>query len=504
MSFKVIKELRQAGKLEEALLMAEQALEAQPDNIWNKRASAWVYYEFLKKYAKPEFYDGFKENLCKIKDISLNDDEKMVFDNCAWQIIHLVLALHKEPHIDHNKINNLFDIIKEFHFTKPSEVYSRLYKAFHKDYENWSGYLEFADWWNFENFRAEDFLEEEFNGRKIMALAEQAFIAYAKKLLEGQAIDSTGYNRVVDKDKITSFLPKLDKLIDKHPNYQYPPFFKAKLLLATGDNGNVLSAFLPFAKQKRNDFWVWQLMAEIFSQDQDIKFACYCKALSLKAPEDFLIKLHQTFAGLLIEKQMFPEAKLEIQKVVSIRTKHEWKIPNQVILWQGQEWYKNAIATKDNIELYLKHVKIADELLFQDLAEEVIVVEFVNENKNMLNFVKNKDKFGFFNYSDHLENPEVGDKLKVRFNGNGQDGFYKVFTVKKAEPGIRSNATKEFKGQLKILTPHNIGFVEDVFIEPQLIAKGTFSDGQNIFGTAILSFNKKKNQWGWKAIGIQS
>ena len=35
MSFKEIKELRQAGKLDEALQMANQALETEPENIWN-------------------------------------------------------------------------------------------------------------------------------------------------------------------------------------------------------------------------------------------------------------------------------------------------------------------------------------------------------------------------------------------------------------------------------------------------------------------------------------
>ena len=49
MSFKEIKELRQAGKLDEALQMANQALETEPENIWNKRAAAWVYYDFLKQ-----------------------------------------------------------------------------------------------------------------------------------------------------------------------------------------------------------------------------------------------------------------------------------------------------------------------------------------------------------------------------------------------------------------------------------------------------------------------
>src|SRR5690606_3197491 len=103
----------------------------------------------------------------------------------------------------------------------------------------------------------------------------QAYIAYSKKLLEGDAVDPFGQQRAVDKEKIRTFLPQLDKIIDERPEYQYPPYFKAKLLLALGDDENILSSFLPFAKQKRNDFWVWEVMAEIFPDDKEIQFACY-------------------------------------------------------------------------------------------------------------------------------------------------------------------------------------------------------------------------------------
>ena len=78
MSFKEIKELRQAGKLDEALQMANQAMEAGPDNIWNKRAAAWVYYDYIKKYAQPDAFEAFKENLIKIKELQLPEDEKML------------------------------------------------------------------------------------------------------------------------------------------------------------------------------------------------------------------------------------------------------------------------------------------------------------------------------------------------------------------------------------------------------------------------------------------
>lgn len=503
MSIREVIQLCKADRLDEALQIVSANLESDPENIWNKRAAAWVFYYHLKKHAQPASFDSFKENLIKLKDLQLPEDEKMVFDNCAWQMGSLVFGLQKADPIDYGKINELFEIVKDFHFTKPSEAYSFIYKAFHKGYQNWSNYLTFADWWNFENLRSEDYLKEEFKGKKMMSIAEQAYIAYSKKLLEGEPLDPFGQQRAIDKEKIQSFLPKLDALIDKHPDYQYPPYFKAKLLLASGNDENALSAFLPFAKQKRNDFWVWELMAEIFSDDKEVQFACYCKALSLKTPEDFLVKLRQTFSEMLIERKMYNEAKTEIQKVIATREKHEWKLSYQIVQWTEQEWYKSAIAKKDNQDLYSSHIKQAEEILFQDILEEIIAVEFVNENKSMLNFVKDKRKFGFFNYSGNLTKPQIGDLLKVRFNGDGQDGFYKILSAKKADSNATSDAMKGFEGTIKVISPQNFGFIEDIFIEPKIIEDSKLTDGQPVKGRAILSFNKKKNEWGWKAIEIK-
>lgn len=503
MSFKETKELRQAGKLDEALQLANKALEIDSANIWNKRAAAWVFYEFMKQNVLPISYELFKENLIKIKELQLPEDEKMIFDSVAWQVGKLVFELSKITPIDHLKINELFDNIKDFHFTKPSDTYSFIYKAFHKSHQNWTNYLTFADWWSFENFRDEDYANQEINGKKIMSIAEQAYIVYSKKLLEGESSDPFGQQRAIDKEKIQSFLPKLDSLIEKHPDYQYPPYFKAKLLLALGNDENVLSAFLPFAKQKRNDFWVWELMAEIFSENKEVQFSCYCKALSLKTREDFLVKLRLVFAEILIEKNMYNEAKTEIQKIIETREKHEWRLPNQIVQWTEQEWFKSAIANRDNFDLYFNFKKQAEEILFQDKPEELIVVEFVNSNKGMLNFMKDKTKKGFFKYEDFLEKPCVGDILKVRFKDEGTDGYYKILTAKEADENSKSEMLKYFNGTIRIRHPQNIGFIDDVFFDTKTIEMNKLTDKQMLSGKALLSFNKKKNEWSWKAIKIR-
>lgn len=266
MSFKEVKELRTTGKLSEALELAQKALEQDSTNIWNKRSLAWVYYEFIKQNSNIQQFEVFKEYLNKLLELNLPVDEKMIFDYCAYQIGKLIKSFNSSDRTDLGRLNELFVLVQTMNFSKPSEAYTFLYKMFHKFHDVWSGHIKFVDWWGFENFRNEDFLSEEYNGKKIMSLVEQAYIAYSKKLIEGESkiVDGLILPKSIDKVKITEFLTKLDVIVESHPEYQYPPYFKAKLLLALGDNENVLSAFLPFARKKRNDFWVWDLLSEHF------------------------------------------------------------------------------------------------------------------------------------------------------------------------------------------------------------------------------------------------
>ena len=99
-----------------------------------------------------------------------------------------------------------------------------------------------------------------------------------------------------------------------------------------------------------------------------------------------------------------------------------------------------------------------------------------------------------FNYSGKLIKPQIGDLLKVRFSGAGQDGFYKVLSLEKADANYTSDALRNFQGNIKINENGKFGFVEDVFIEPNIISKMNLQNQQKISGIALLSFNKKKER----------
>jgi hypothetical protein len=500
MPAKEIKELRQSGKLAEALAMAKSELEVLPENIWAKRNISWVYYDYMKQNSAPEQVDTFITWLKEIQNLSLPEEEKMLFDNLAWQIGSIVFKLaNSNDNSRFDKLFKLLEISQSFYFTKPSDGYSFLFKSFHKALKETDRYISFADWWDFENFREEDYLKEKMeNGREIMAIVEQAYIAYAKHLLPKQNYEG---EIIFDKDKALEFIPKLVEIEEKHQEYQYPAYFIAKLLLAIGDKENMLVHLLPFAKKKRNDFWVWEVLAEAFSNDPEKVFACYCKGLSCKSPEEMLIGLRQKIAKILIDQNQFNEAKTEIGLLVKVRNEKGYRIPNEIVDWQSKDWYQNANSSKNNIDFYKNYLSEAESILFYDIPEETIIVEFVNTDRKILNFIASETKYGFLKYDRFFREVKIGDVIKVRYQSGSNEGMHQLYTaIKINDENFKKQFFIEVEGQVRIQEGKSFGFLKDIFIHPSLVSKMNLKDGMSFKGNAIKTYNKEKKQWGWKLI----
>lgn len=502
MSFNDVKNLRKEGKIQEALALALQNIEQDANNIWNKRALGWVYYDFSKKYAQENNVDLFLETIQKIKDLQLPKEEKMIFDNLIWSYNTLFRHIYTQKNINYSVAKKMKESLSGLHFSCPSENFSMLINALHKTFKDEDNYASLAENSFFRYLRSEDFLPTEYNGRKIMPLAEQIYTNYCKALVKGEVlylVESSSFlhrEYKPNKEKISAFLSTLDKIIEDYPDYTFLPYFKAKMEIILGGE-KALQTFIPFAKKKRNDYWVWQLMSEIVKNENETEkeFACLCKALTLKTPENFLGKIRILLAEKLIAKQLFNEAKTEIDFVIDEKIKNQQKIPSQIMQWQQQEWYKNAQRLSSNFKIYNQHKNLAESILYEDIEEEVIVVQNMNLDKKMISFIKNKQKYGFFKYEGFLKNPKVGDILKVRLEDK-ENAYFKLISAR-SENNLSSDCVKFFEGVIKI-APQGFGFVEDIFIPTDQIQKNNIQNLQKIDGKAILTFEKKKNKWGWK------
>lgn len=521
MSFKEIMGFRKAGNLEKAMEMALKDLETNREDLWNKRAAGWVYYDYLKKFAGNIDYKEFCRYLDLLEELKLPADEHMLFDQIAWQIGKFISALsfqHILPEDKQGKQNeagnfnlgvllkinsdyifNIYNKIKNYPFSKPSEAYSFLFKIFMKkrfSVVEDSFFLDFADWWDFANFRPEDYQKRVTeNGKPFISLAEQAYINYSKQLLKlPSSTDEVQIKR------INEFIPKLDKVIKDHPELEYPLYFKAKLFLLIGKTTEVRDFILPFVKRKQGEFWVWDLLSDTFSDDEPGKMACLCKAVSCDGQEKMKIHVHQKLANLLRSKGLDKEADVEESVVRAI--KGEIKPGGIPISEISQYISSNKETLKKSKAFCQKYLKEAEEILFSSIPKELAVVEFVNKDNKILNFVINKTKAGYLKYDRFLNDVEIGDKLIVRLNGAGTNSRYNVITLEKTDQKVSDEILRNYKGIIRINENVPFGHVEDIFIEPRLVKDHQLSNGMEISGVALISYNKKKEKWGWKAIKV--
>jgi hypothetical protein len=515
MPTKEITELRKAGKLEEAYTMAKTELEAEPDNIWSKRNISWVLYEYIKAAASENAYDDFIQHLQDLHSLAMPKEETMLFDNVVWPVYKVLNKLSKGKEeffsdgqwlktkltIEFDKVDEVFNLIKDFHFTVPSQGYSLLHKGFMSCYKGTDKYLAFVDWWGIVNFREEDYQKEKLpNGKEIMSLAELVYTNYAKQIIPRH---NNFVEPIFNKERALAFIPHLEHVVEKHPQFVYPAYYHAKLLIALGDKENLLSAILPFAKKKKNDFWVWDILSEAVKDDADKVLVCYCRALSCTATQEMLVKVRQRLTEILIDRQLFNEAKTEIEKIIAAKTAKGMKITAPITEWQKTEWYNAAEIKSSNDAFYRQHLELSDDLLYSDIEEESVLVTFVNSDKKILNFVALDAQQGFFKYERLLDHVNIGNILKVRFKNSSKDGRHLVHTAKiGSDDELAKRYLKEVTGEVKITAGKDFGFVGDTFVHPSLVRKHQLKSGMNIAGRAIKGYNPTKEQWSWKIISI--
>lgn len=203
----------------------------------------------------------------------------------------------------------------------------------------------------------------------------------------------------------------------------------------------------------------------------------------------------------LIDRNLYNEAKTEIEQILVVKESFGHKIPTSIAQWTNQPWYAEANSPESNKSFYRQYTALAENILYSDLSEELVFVEFVNSAKSMLHFIASEEKFGFFKFDRFIKKVEPGDVLSIRLNGGSKGGRYNVLTCKKVtDDSFKSEFQKEVETTVKIPTGASFGFLGDAFIHPSLVIKYKLSDGQDFNGQTIKTYDHKKEKWGWKLI----
>ena len=134
------------------------------------------------------------------------------------------------------------------------------------------------------------------------------------------------------------------------------------------------------------------------------------------------------------------------------------------------------------------------------------VVTNVKKDRKVLGFTVNKEINGGFNFSNMMnDRPQPGDKLEMwyepRINKNGET-FRKIYHAEPTRKNPQEEILKDLEGEVEIIEHKNIGFLEGAFIPPDLLNKYQLKNGELNKGKVVMSYDKLKNEWGWRVVEI--
>jgi len=481
------------GNVVDAYNLAKADYDAAPQNVWAQREMGWALYYLLKEDLENQSIQEFfvhLEELLALDLLSMPEDS-LIYDNVLWKLTEYIKTI---PIDKNEEIEKVFHLINKIAFT-PSKGYSYLLKLVMK-FENWNGLIDFIEWWNLDNLMDEDYKPFQLeNGRTIMSFAEQAYIAYSKVLL-----------KLNDKEKIQAFLPKIEKLMDDYPEMLYPGYYCGKLMLALGaEREEALRIILPFVRKKKADFWVWQLLSELYTNDSDTQLACLLRAIHCRTQEAFLGKVRLKLVSIYVSRNDYPRAKYHLDQITRCYVKQGWHLPYEAQNWMRGAWIQNTQAdSSDGIE----YKRYTDAILSQGANESIAIVTYIDTAKKRVSVIFGKEMRKSIHLSEIQSKVKVGSILKLTwFPKNDKDITIIGANILNELTGSEQSYAKQLEGKVSKKENQPFAFVKkdsfNCFVKPDDVQNYNLKDKEQVSVLAVLDYNKKKEAWTWTCVSIK-
>lgn len=485
-----IKELGKAGESQKAYELAKADLEAgQP---WGQLTTAWALRYLIEEDSRNGRYNELVAHIDELQSLDQvpdNEVDKIAEGIVFWIGYYAKKNLSETGMDTPARLSTLYSKVNKYSF-KPGVGYSMLLSGFMRC-EKWHELLDFLDWWNLDNLMPEDYSPVQLqNGRSIISLAERAYIAKSKALL-----------RQSDLGKIEEFLPQIDKLMNDHPEMTYPGYFYGKLLLALGSTQeDALKVIVPFAKKKASEFWVWQLISDVFTNDEEKQLACLLRAVNSKTKEDFLVKVRIKLADFYIKREKYDLAKHHIDIATKTYLSHGWPLPYQLESWIHQPWINTTTSSSNET---LDYMAITNAILFDGAEEAIAVVTYVDP--------QSRRAFMVYGYEKRLAqklNQKVltGDALKIYYVDD-PNGKPKILSSTRCSLPNDLNYAKHIEGTVRKINGQSHAYIhfgnEKAFLSADLVNKYKVNDGDSVKCRITYDYDKKREKWNWVCVKIR-
>lgn len=511
---KQITELRKQGNLDQAYTLGQQKMQADPNDIWIKRAFCWVCYDFIKIAIEQNDEEAFYAKINEIAELDLDvNQESMLFQSIWWTITkwvngNIMPIENKEQR--RLLVFRLLEEIQQLPKFAPSEAYSAFAKAIHRASKEFLEYVYIMKKVDMSLLSDEDKYPTTYNDRQITPLWEQMLNSYSKcllNLLQYLTINNMTEELKQTKYEVERHICVLKDSLSRFPNYEYTLYYLAKLMIALGNNSAAINNLMPFVRKRSKDFWVWNTLAEALRDtDPQTAMSCCCRGLLCNAQEDKKVSLHESAAIVFASCGYYSAAKKEVLTANQIRMKYWGKpITKQTVLnLNNNPEYAKAQANENNHSFYEEHLALAEQLVYADMTKPILIT-YVNQEKHIANFIGSDQSYGFFRYKGILKNhPQTNEVYEAAMELIDEEKFNLCWCKKFSGQNCDTPFFKRIQGFVKRIREQGFAFVENTFISPELVKTHNLQDGDAIEAVAILSRDRKKNKFSWAIHTITS
>jgi len=454
---------------------------------------------YLKEAANSSDFGYFIQTLGEMDKYGF-----LEISSCAnqivWTVVGILNKIKGDQSFQVHRFHELFNLLSKLNYNRPSLEHSLLLKFFLKRADNYDAFELFISWWDVKNLRPEDYQPEQFKDVAFPALAETLYSALSKSILaQAEGNQPLG---TIEKNFLNSLANDIDGLYLQYPQYKFFPYYSAKLRFTAGFKKEAMDTLLPFIRRNNNQFWAWELVADFFKKQPDMQKAVYCRALLCKADDKGKIGVHAKLLELFLHAGMFDEAHEELDRIIKIREFNNLRMQPAIMSHRRKEWYLHSTNRHQASFYYQKFAREADAALFNEKPLQMAVVAAYLPDRGVVFIVTEELTNAKFRASKfNIENPEPGMMLEVITETI--EGNVEVIKAQHSAAPLHPELAQIVEGKIKIITTTSFGIVNGVFVPHELIEQAGVQEGDPVIVKALRSYDKKKNNWGWKAISLK-
>lgn len=298
------------------------------------------------------------EELARHQEITLTDRQSW-----GWDIFRLILAdLRREgeekpspPAVQ--RVRRRLKNYLELGLKGPERLHSAmLQQALRLAKNDNLKILPFLRLWGLDQFGPEDFeTRPDQTGKSWPALFETAILtATSEAAKAGQQPD------------MRFILPALEDARRRFPENIWLEHGYVKLLRGLGRLADAREHAMKTTRAKASEYWAWELLGDLETENPDLQTACYAKALCCSQDDEFIGKVRLKFAASIVTTHP-AEARAEIERVQNHRTTKGYKRLNELETLQNSDWYRGTVAKAADRAFYQRFTEPAEALLFAHL-----------------------------------------------------------------------------------------------------------------------------------------